>query len=71
MQLDMMQQAVQQALKQTGLPAQPISQQAIWQNVRDNPVRLLDYVQRRTGQTGDGLLKEVMAYQQAMKGRYG
>ena len=71
MQLNLMQQAVQQALKQTGLPQAPPQQQTIWQSVQNDPARLLDYVQRRTGQTGEGLQREAMAYYTAMKGRYG
>lgn len=70
MQLNLMQQAVQQALKQTGLPPSPPNQRAVWQSVRDNPVALVSYVNQRTGLTGDDLLRETTAYHDAMKARY-
>lgn len=47
------------------------SQAEVWASVRDDPNKLLGFVQARTGQSGDGLLREVTAYQQAMKERYG
>ncbi len=47
------------------------SQAEVWANVRSDPNKLLGYVQARTQTSGDALLREVAAYQQAMRERYG
>lgn len=71
MQLDLMRQAAQEVMRQSALPKPAVPQGAVWASVRDDPDKLLGYVQARTGYSGDALLKEVMAYSAAMKERYG
>ena len=70
MQLDIMQQAIGKAM--AGLPLKrPPDPSRVWLTVRDDPDKLLGYVAERTKLTGNELLKEVSAYSQAMRERYG
>ena len=43
----------------------------VWASIRSNSDLVLGYVKERTGKSGDELLREVDAYTQAMKARYG
>lgn len=71
MQLDVIQKAARDVLKQSSLPRPKPPQSAVWLSVRDNPDKLLGYVQQRTGLSGNDLLREVAAYTSTMKERYG
>ena len=71
MQLDLMQQAIGKAMAGLPLQRQAVDPAQVWANVRDDPDKLLGYVAARTQKTGNELLKEVSAYSQAMKARYG
>lgn len=71
MQLDLMQQAIGKAMAGLSLQRKSVDPGQVWANVRSDPDKLLGYVAARTQKTGAELLKEVSAYSQAMRQRYG
>lgn len=53
--------------RQENLPTQA----EVWASVKDDPNRLLGYVQTRTGLSGVDLLRERDNYERAMKEKFG
>lgn len=54
-----------------GQQAQSDRTPLIWETLRDDPVRTVEYVRARTNKTGDDLAAEVVRYAHEMRRRYG
>ena len=69
--LEQVRQSVRDAMKAMPIQPQAIGQDVVRKQIKHDPDKVLGYVSMVTGKSGDDLLREVTAYQQAMKARFG